>query len=233
VSALLAIDTADRTAGVALLVEGQVVADYVEASAYRHSERLFALIDEALCGAGLDRGDLSGIAVTIGPGSFTGLRVGLATAKGLAYALGVPLVGVSTLEAMARGAMPFPGVVLPLLDARKRQVYAAVFDGRDGSKRMAARAVSPARMAEDLQQTEGSILGLGSGLGTYQAFLSEALGERLLCAQERRWLVPPGQVAVLGAALLAEGKGGSPGAVSPVYLRKSEAEEAKLSGRAD
>ena len=226
-SALLAIDTADRTAGVALLAEGQVVAEYMEASAYRHSERLFALVDQALRGAGLGRGDLSGIAVTTGPGSFTGLRVGLATAKGLAYSLEVPLVGVSTLEAMARGAMPFRGIVLPMLDARKRQVYAAGFDGRDGSEVLSPQAIFPEELAAQIGQSEGDLLAVGSGLGPYRELFKAVFGERLLCIEKIRWGIPPAQVAMLGASFLLEGKGQSPEAVSPIYLRKSEAEETR------
>ena len=98
---LLALDTADRCAGVAVAVDGEVRAVCLSAVPFRHAERLFALIDAALGAAGLEREALSGIAVTRGPGSFTGLRVGLATAKGLACALGVPAVGVSTLRALA------------------------------------------------------------------------------------------------------------------------------------
>jgi tRNA threonylcarbamoyladenosine biosynthesis protein TsaB len=227
VSALLAIDTADRTAGVAILAGGQVVAEYVETSAYRHSERLFALIDEALRSAGLARSDLNAVAVTTGPGSFTGLRVGLATAKGLAFALGLPLVAVSTLEALARGAMPFPGLLLPMLDARKRQVYAGAFRGRDGYPLLPPAAWFPAKLAAELAPTTHPILALGSGLGPYRALFADALGERLLCAPETRWPVPPAQVALLAGEALARGEGRNPAAVSPVYLRKSEAEEAR------
>jgi len=224
---LLALDTADRTAGVAVLVEGQIVAEYVETSAYRHSERLFGLIDEALRGAGLGRGDLGAVGVTTGPGSFTGLRVGLATAKGLAFALRLPLVGVSTLEALARGAMPFPGVLLPMLDARKRQVYAAAFRGRDGSPALAPKAWLPADLAAEFAGTTDPVLALGSGLGPYRGLFADALGERLLDAPESRWSIPPAQVALLAADAVAQGEGRNPATVAPVYLRKSEAEEAR------
>ncbi|MHB8765940.1 MAG: tRNA (adenosine(37)-N6)-threonylcarbamoyltransferase complex dimerization subunit type 1 TsaB, partial [Deferrisomatales bacterium] len=128
--ALLAIDTADLSAGVAVAVDGEVRAEVCQPSRFRHAERLFLLIEAALAAAGAEKQHLACVAVTRGPGSFTGLRVGVATAKGLALALGIPVVGVSTLRALARGASPFPGLVVPVLDARKRQVYAAAYDGR-------------------------------------------------------------------------------------------------------
>jgi len=227
VSALLAIDTADRTVGIALLVDGQVVAEYVETSAYRHSVRLFSLIDEALRGAGLTRGDLGAVAVTTGPGSFTGLRVGLATAKGLAFALGLPIVGVSTLEALARDAVPFPGLILPMLDARKRQVYGAAFEGMTGEALIPARAWDPRELAARASTYALPCLALGSGLAPYRGALEEVLGNRLHCAGELRWQVSPGQVALLGERELGEGRALSPEGIAPLYLRRSEAEEAK------
>lgn len=230
--ALLAIDTADATAGVALLVDGRLAAEFVEVSAYRHSERLFSLVDEALAGAGVGRRELGAVAVTVGPGSFTGLRVGLATAKGIAFALKRPLAGVSTLEALARGAMPFPGLVVPLLDARKRQVYGAAYRGRDGAVAVHPAAWSPCELAGRVQAAAGAsggghVLALGSGLGPYRAVFEEALGEALACAPPSRWHVLPGQVALLGEEALRDGRAGDPAALTPLYLRRSEAEEAK------
>ncbi len=225
--ALLAIDTADRTAGVALAVEGAVVAEHVEMSAARHSERLFSLLDGMMAGAGASRADLCAVAVTHGPGSFTGLRVGLATAKGIAYALGLPVFGVSTLEALARRNSPFPGLVMPLLDARKRQVYAGVWDGRTGSAVLTEAVWDPRELARAVAETGRPCLALGSGLGPYREVFSEALGAEFLGAQETRWWVPPGEVARLGWQAFAAGESSAPHALLPVYLRRSEAEEAK------
>ncbi|MDW7710122.1 MAG: tRNA (adenosine(37)-N6)-threonylcarbamoyltransferase complex dimerization subunit type 1 TsaB [Deferrisomatales bacterium] len=224
---LLALDTADGTAGVALLVEGRVVAELVEASAYRHSERLFALVDEALAGAGIGPGELGGVAVTVGPGSFTGLRVGLATAKGMAFALGLPAAGVSTLEALARGAMPFPGWVVPALDARKGQVYGAAYHGRSGACGVLPGAWLPRELADRARELGGPFLALGSGLGPYRAVFEEALGEGLCCAPPSRWHISPAQVALLGERAFREGRASPPAALAPVYLRRSEAEEAR------
>ena len=225
---LLAIDTADQTAGVAVLIDGIVVAEFVETSAYRHSERLFALVDEALTGSGCRRKDLSAVAVTVGPGSFTGLRVGVATAKGIAFALDLPVVGVSTLAALALGAQPFPGTILPMLDARKRQMYGAAVDGRDGRRLLEEGAWDPRAFALRAEGLSGPYLALGSGLSAYRELLEHVLGPELLCASPAHWRIAPGQVALLAAAALAEGGAVAPAALTPVYLRRSEAEEAKM-----
>ncbi len=225
--ALLAIDTADRTAGVALAVDGEVVAEPVERSAARPSERLFALVDGVLAGAGASRTDLCAVAVTRGPGSFTGLRVGLATAKGLAYGLGLPSIGVSTLRALARRSSPFPGLVMPLLDARKKQVYAGVWDGLEGSEVLREAVWNPRELARAVAEHGRPCLALGSGLGPYREVFSEALGAELLCAPETRWWIPPGEVARLGWEAFAAGESAAPHALLPVYLRRSEAEEAR------
>lgn len=173
------------------------------------------------------KGDLSCIAVTRGPGSFTGLRVGVATAKGLAYGLGVPLAGVSTLEALARGAAPFDGAVAPMLDARKSQVYAAAWDGQSGECLLPEGVWNPPALAAELARLSGPVLALGSGLGTYGAIFREVLGVRLFAADPSRWPIPPRQVALLGWRELGAGQAVDPALLLPVYFRLSEAEERK------
>lgn len=224
---LLCLDTAAETVGVAVSVEGEVRAAIVEASPAQHSRRLFRMIDEALEGADLGKADLTHVAVTRGPGSFTGLRVGVATAKGLAFALGLPLVGVSTLEALARGALPFPGAVATLLDARKRQVYAAAWDGRTGALLLDEGAWEPRAFAEALAELGEPVLGVGSGLGPYRDALSVVLRERLLCTDRGRWPIDPRHVAALAHRDAEAGLGGDPALLAPVYHRLSEAEEKK------
>lgn len=224
---LLALDTAAETVGVAVVVDGEVRVEVVERSATRHSSRLFRLIDVALEGAQLRKGELTHVGVTVGPGSFTGLRVGLATAKGLAFGLGLPLAGVSSLRALAGAAAPFPGTLVPLLDARKRQVYAAAWDGVTGAEWAAAGAWDPSRLAERLRGAPGPVLLLGSGLGAYGGTFRSALGSALLEAPSNRWHIAPGQVALLAQAEVEEGRATAPGLLSPVYHRLSEAEERK------
>lgn len=224
---LLAIDTAAETIGVAVAVDGEIRAEHVEASAAQHSRRLFRMLDAVLEGAEVGKRELTHVAVTRGPGSFTGLRVGLAAAKGVAYALGVPLVGVSTLEAVLLGCLPFPGIVAPMFDARKHQVYAAAWSGEDLASRLPEGAWGPDALARSLGELPGPILAVGSGLGAYGALLEEVLGSRLLKADPSRWAVQPRQVARLGCREIEAGRAGPPGLLKPVYHRLSEAEEKK------
>jgi tRNA threonylcarbamoyladenosine biosynthesis protein TsaB len=229
---VLALDTCDHTAGVAVVADGAVRCWRVERSPLRHSVRLLALVEEALAGIGLERGDLDGIAVTRGPGSFTGVRVGVATAKGLALALGIPVVGVSSLEALWRDAVPFPGLVAPVLDARKHQVYATVRRGPHGEGVLLGEgAWDPGELLAALEGQREPCLFLGSGLGPYRDVFARALGERFLSAPQTRWAIPPGAVALAGWEALQRGEGTPPAALTPTYRRRSEAEEAKRSPR--
>lgn len=226
-TAVLGIDTADQTVGVAVAVDGRVRSCVLEASGFRTSERLFTLIDSALEGAEVRKSDLDGVAVDRGPGSFTGVRVGIATAKGIASALGIPVVGVSSLGAMARGAMPFPGLVAPVLDARKRQVYGAAYDGRSGEIVVREGASDADALARTLRRRDEPCLLIGSGLRLYAGVFGEILAERCIAAPHARWPIPPSQVALLGHDELEQGRGVDPALLVPVYHRASEAQEAR------
>ncbi|MDF1552792.1 MAG: tRNA (adenosine(37)-N6)-threonylcarbamoyltransferase complex dimerization subunit type 1 TsaB [Deferrisomatales bacterium] len=230
-STVLALDTCDRTIGVAVAVGGEVRCWRVEHSAQRHSVRLLALVEETLAGAAAERGDLDGIAVTRGPGSFTGVRVGVAAAKGLAFALGLPVVGVSSLEALWRGAVPFPGAVVPVLDARKGQVYATARQGLEGGGTLLGEgAWDPGEVLGALAEERGPCLFLGSGLEPYRETFARALGERFLEASRTRWAIHPGDVALAGWEALQRGEGVVPAALTPTYRRLSEAEEVRRRG---
>src|SRR5881296_2046491 len=122
---VLAVETSTMSGGAALLDGERVVGEYILDVRITHSERLMAAIDQLLRDAGWTARDLEGLAVTVGPGSFTGLRVGLSTVKGLALALAIPVAAVPTLDAMA-AMLPYAALpIVPVLDARKREVYAS------------------------------------------------------------------------------------------------------------
>ncbi|HEY3166171.1 MAG TPA: tRNA (adenosine(37)-N6)-threonylcarbamoyltransferase complex dimerization subunit type 1 TsaB, partial [Candidatus Binatia bacterium] len=136
---ILGIDTATAAASVALIEDGKLVAEEIQSKTGKssdremgqrrgnHAEIVLPLIQSVLGKTRTTAADLSGIGISIGPGSFTGLRIGLATAKGIAYECGLPLVGVSTLQANAARVTGFDGIVCSLLDARKSEVYFALF----------------------------------------------------------------------------------------------------------
>jgi len=225
-TALLAIDVADNGVGVAVVKDGRVAFSLRDECGSRGSERIFRFIDFALGNAAVDKAELSCLAVTKGPGAFTGLRVGVAAVKGLGMALEIPVVGVSTLEALARSALPNQGLVVPVLDARKKQVYAAAYDGGSGEAAMDEAAWDPACFAESLVKSKKKCLFTGSGLRTYFTLFKDILAENFLAAPPSRWSISPNQVAALGWEAFQRGEAVSVFELSPSYRRLSEAEEA-------
>src|SRR6266566_866625 len=146
---VLAVETSTMSGGAALLDGERVVGEYTLDVRVTHSERLMAAIDQLLNDAGWSAGDLEGLAVAVGPGSFTGLRVGLSTVKGLALALAIPIAAVPTLDAMA-AMLPFAALpVVPVLDARKREVYASRYRWTGAGIRRRARAAAARGRGDD------------------------------------------------------------------------------------
>src|SRR6266478_6775542 len=151
---VLAVETSTLAGGAALLDGELVVGEYALDVSATHSERLMGAIDRLLTDAGWSVRDLEGLAVSVGPGSFTGLRIGLSTVKGLALALSIPIVPVPTLDAMA-ALLPFAALpVCPVLDARKREVYASLYrwDGAGMHRVWEYLAIAPADLARRLDE---------------------------------------------------------------------------------
>jgi tRNA threonylcarbamoyladenosine biosynthesis protein TsaB len=220
---VLGIETATPVCGVALGREDAVLVERSLNVGTHHAERLLPMIRDALGEAGMGLRDLDGIAVSIGPGSFTGLRIGLSTAKSLCWSAGLPLVAVSTLEAMA-AQFPHAGCpVCPALDARKKEVYAALYDTSSGCARtlMAPAAVSPVPFVSSLA---GPTLFVGDGARLYRREVVAALGERARFAPPPLDRPSAASVAALGLSRLGRGETEDLARVEPVYLRKSEAE---------
>ena len=236
---ILAADTSTATNSVALCHDTVVLAETVVAAGRLHSERLIPTIDWLLKEAGLTLAGVELLAVAIGPGSFTGLRIGAATWKGLALANGLPLAGVPTLDAMTR-LCPFPprGYLATVLDARMKEVFAAVYrlDGGERHTVIAPLACRPEALAESLEQLpdfDPAALGLvGDGATLYDGYFRERWPDATIAPPS---LGVPRASAVAQEALHAIGRGlpTDPAAVTPVYLRKSQAEinrEKKLAG---
>lgn len=220
---LLAVETATLFGGVALISDQGVIAEHSLNVRATHSERLMSAVGSLLSEAGVSLKTLDGIAVSIGPGSFTGLRIGLSTAKGLCFANELPLVSVPTLEAMA-ARIPYARFpVCPVLDARKREVYAALYDLSEGTVRpMWSPRVTP--LDRVLAELQGPTLFTGDGVRIFRERISEALGEQARFASSD--VAHPSAAAVggLGLSLLAKGSVADVFSVEPLYLRRSEAE---------
>lgn len=222
---ILGIDTATRHASIGVCEDGKILVEKTEREVRSHAALILPLVETVLAEADLDVEDLDAIAVTHGPGSFTGLRIGLSVAKGIACATGARLVGVSTLEALARTAGDQPGPIWTLLDARKGEVYAASFEARGGTLR---------RLTEDEVTTPEALIAtlptvctvVGDVEARYGSLLRAGLGAGLEILPFDRFGPRGGIVAAMGAAAAGEGHAVDPTLLEPLYIRASDAERA-------
>jgi len=219
---ILALETSTLAGGVALVENGRIVGQTMLDIALTHSERLMAMVDRLLLDCRWTTKELDGLALSIGPGSFTGLRVGAATVQGLSLALGLPVAPVPTLDALAAN-LPFAEhAVCPLLDARKGEVYLALY--RAGARGMEREsdylARPPAAAAEMLSPP---VIVLGDGVAACRPHLAR-LGDGVRVAPPAQSMPSAAVVGQLGHAMLAAGEGIDGDRVAPLYLRPSEAE---------
>ncbi|MFQ5682631.1 MAG: tRNA (adenosine(37)-N6)-threonylcarbamoyltransferase complex dimerization subunit type 1 TsaB [Candidatus Binatia bacterium] len=237
---ILGIDTATATASAALVEQGKVILEEVgggnidgESSPFKkvranHAATLLPLLEGLLQKVALSLPEISALAVSIGPGSFTGLRIGLSTVKGLAYGWEIPVVGVSTLLAVAHRVTGWEGLICPLLDARKKEVYAALFRSRgDVVERLIEDAVlSPERIIEDVRSrsSHGSCLFIGDGATAYEHLIKKVLGESSLVTMGERYPSIASAVARLAEGIVQKRGFHTQNELIPLYLRSSEAE---------
>jgi len=222
---ILGIETSTKTGSVGVVSDDCIIAQYSLNIALTHSERLMATVDRVLRDTGLAIADLDGFAVAIGPGSFTGLRIGISTVKGLAFATGKPVLAVPTLQALAWN-LPFAlHPVCPLLDARKKEVYAALYknDGSFPVQTMPETVISLSQLAE---QVDGSAVFTGEGSHIYRAEIEQTFGKRALFAPRSAILPSAAAVAEIGLMMLRSGKHADLDALTPKYIRRPEAEVA-------
>lgn len=233
---ILGIDTATTAASAALLEEGRVVRDVTSGAAGNgdgpargnHAAILLPLIDDLLRQAKITLSDVGAFAVALGPGSFTGLRIGLATVKGLVYGSNAPVIGVPTLHAVAARVDDHEGFICPFLDARKKEVYAALFR-RDGTRleRVSDDVVAPpAAVLDSARRRIGSArcLFIGDAIVTYEAAMKQALGAQALSTLGVGYPSTAAAVARIAEEKLSRGDYDAVGPLVPIYLRPSEAE---------
>lgn len=232
---ILGIEAAAKVAGAALYENGRIIAEQTVNGALTHSETLMPMVAAVLEAAGRKPEELDYIALTNGPGSFTGLRIGAATAKGLALGLGIPLIPVCTLESLAYGGGAPNAVCVPIMDARRGQVYGAVYE--DGRALLEPQAISPQELADQLLNLHRPCLFMGDAADLYREFFAAALQENYRIAPAHRKDLRAAAVAALAAEKLEKGQTqGIPGdALTIEYLRKPQAErerEARLAAEA-
>lgn len=224
---ILSIDTTTVRGSVALSEGERLVAQEVQGAPGTHSERLMVTIDHLMGLAGWGRDAIEGIAVAIGPGSFTGLRIGLATAKGMALAVGCPVAGVSSLQSLALNGEGFPGTVVSLVDARRGELYAAAYAVRAGKgpKRVMKECVLPPdTLIRKLKAIKGPLLLVGDGALAFEQELRRALGKRAVVPGGATPFPQAINLARLAYRKLRAGKGDDCSALVPNYVRRSDAE---------
>lgn len=218
---ILAFESSAKAASVALCRDGQLISQYSQCSGLTHSRTLLPMAEDMLKNAELTIADVDGFAVAHGPGSFTGIRIGVSAVKGLAWASDKPCVGVSTLEALAWNGVCAGGYVCPVMDARRSQVYNAIFEIKDGRPVRIApdRPIALSELAEEVRALGAPVLLLGDGAGlTADYFFANGIAFTL-APENIRWQ------SAWGVAMAARDKSfGSADELLPVYLRLSQAE---------
>lgn len=219
---ILGIDASAISAGCALAEGGKIIAESFLNTKHTHSETLLPMISSMLKSAGVKLSDVEKIAVSAGPGSFTGLRIGISTAKGLADAAGKPCVSASTLEAIAYNFIGVDGVICACMDARCKQVYNALFKSENGviTRLCDDRAISAADLSEELSRLDGKVILAGDGAELMHGF-----------SEEKYTLAPPLLRFQRGSGVCFAAMNApdiAPAALMPTYLRLPQAERERL-----
>lgn len=227
---ILALDSSGNVASVAIATEEQIIAEYTTDFKKTHSQTLLPMLDEIVRNTGTDLKEIDAIAVAAGPGSFTGLRIGSSTAKGLAQVLNQPIVSVPTLEGLAYNLYGYEHLICPIMDARKEQVYTGVYrfvNGEEGRELAVVReqeAISVARLCEFLNEQKETVAFLGDGVCVHQEYLRQNLTTEYLFYQMPFGKQRASSVAMRAFDLIRKGKVQQAGEHKPEYLRVPQAE---------
>ncbi len=221
---ILAIDTSTMALSCAITSNDKVVAEFSLFSGMTHSERLMPLVDSLLDSAGMEVSDIDIYAATIGPGSFTGLRIGISTVKGLAFASGKLVAPVSSLDALCENISASRYDICPIIDARKGEVFGALYKKeKDGA--ITSKSEEFNLTPEELiKRTKKKTLFLGDGATLYKDMLSDALKENAVFVTNELNFIRGVNVARLAAAKIKADETVKPETLVPVYVRKSDAE---------
>ena len=227
---ILALESSAKAASVALCRDGVLIAQSQQCSGLTHSCTLLPMAEQMLKNTDTRLADVDAIAVARGPGSFTGVRIGVSTAKGLAWGAQKPAIGVSTLEAMAQNAAHIDGLIVGAMDARRSQVYNAVFEAKGGelTRLTPDRAISLEELCAQLQGKQQPITVLGDGGVLCYRYLEE---HGVKCSLAPSMLLYQSAVGVGLAAERAYARGEAVSAqeLLPVYLRPAQAERLRSS----
>ena len=226
---ILAFESSAKTAGVALVEDGKLIGEYLQNSGQTHSRTLMKMAEDLLSNCDLKPSEVDAVACAAGPGSFTGIRIGVSAAKGFAWGLDIPCVGVSTLEGMVRSIAVTDGVYCAVMDARRSQVYTALFcvDGGTLHRMTEDMAISLDELGNLLEKTEKEKILVGDGAAMCYNELQNRVSNLILMPEHLRMQRASG--AALTAWLrLSAGERPDGGALVPNYLRLSQAERERM-----
>ena len=222
---ILAFETSAKAASVAITDNGKLLGESYQNTGLTHSQTLMVMAEDLLKACNLSVKDVQAVAVAAGPGSFTGVRIGVAAAKGFAWGAELPCYGVSTLEAMALNLGVWEGYVVPAMDARRNQVYTAIFRAEKGALTRVEEdmAISLAELGEKIKNFAQPVFLVGDGaLLCYNSLLEEVPG--LVLPPEHRMHQRAAGVALAAQRQADAGDPGNGGSLTPNYLRLSQAE---------
>lgn len=221
---ILAVDTATQSCSVAVVSEKTIIAEYSVNHKDTHSRFVLGMIDDILKICHLAVKELDGFGVTIGPGSFTGLRIGLSTVKGLALAVGKPVAGISSLEALAYAVSGTKGLICPMLDARRNEVYTGRYRFRDMTliNELPPQAVSPDIAVENIDEP---CIFVGDGAIAYEDLIRNNLGRLAVFANLFQHTIRASSVGLMAIERFMAKDTDGPDRLKPVYIRKSDAQK--------
>mgnify|MGYP005780178357 CR=1 FL=1 len=227
---ILALDSSGMVASAAIAQDEILLAEYTVNYKKTHSQTLLPMVDEIVRMTELDLETVDYIAVAAGPGSFTGLRIGSATAKGLGLALNKPLIGVPTLEGLAYNLAGADKLICPMMDARRSQVYTGIYRSREDGLDviLPQRAVGVTELIQELNQAGEPVILLGDGVPVYLSLLEEGLAVHFEKAPLHLNRQRAASIAALGMIYAKEGKIQTAAEHRPQYLRLSQAERERL-----
>lgn len=229
---VLALESSAMTASAAIVTEELVMAEYTVDHKKTHSQTLLSMIDEMFAMAGVEPEEIDAIAVSGGPGSFTGLRIGSATAKGLGLALNKPLVHVPTMDAMAYNIYGSDRLICPLMDARRTQVYAGLYTFEDEFTVVLEQNILLIKdLVAELNNRNQSVIFLGDGVNPNREYLENNLQVPYFFAPVSLNRSKAASVGALGIKMFCEGKIESAAEHLPDYLRATQAERELLQGK--
>lgn len=220
---VLAIDTSGNVAAAALLSGNKVISEYILNHKKTHSQKIMPMVEGILKDSETDIHDIDLFAASVGPGSFTGLRIGIASVNGMAHAVGKPAIGIGTLEALAYNLPECRHVIVPLMDARRNHVYTGAYSWDNGFHSIMEEHDASIEEAVEFCRSFGStVIFTGDGIYLHMDYIKQKLGDQAYFAPAQA--VNQRAASVGALALDRFKKSGADGYIMPMYLKKSQAE---------